>query len=317
MDSALALLSINLLQPMVLAFGLGFAAQLIRSDLRLPDPVHQGLTIYLLLAIGLKGGVALSAAALSEVARPMLGAILLGAAIPLWCYPVLRRLGRFGAEDAGAIAAHYGSVSAVTFVAGLAWLAAASVPVEGYMPALLAVMEAPGIAVAILLARRGQGAFAAIAHEVLAGKSIVLLLGGLLVGALAGERGYAPVAPFFATGFPGALTLFLLDMGVMAARRARDVLRVGPFLVAFAIAAPLVNGAFGAAVGGAVGLSPGGATMLAVLAASASYIAAPAAVRLALPDANPGYALTAALTITFPFNLTIGLPLYAAMAGAG
>jgi hypothetical protein len=247
----------------------------------------------------------------------MLGAVLLGAAIPLWCYPVLRRLGRFGAEDAGAIAAHYGSVSAVTFVAGLAWLEAAGVPVEGYLPALLAVMEAPGIAVAILLARRGEGTFAAIAHEVLAGKSIVLLLGGLLIGAIAGERGYAPVAPFFATGFPGALTLFLLDMGVMAARRARDVLRVGPFLLAFAIIAPIVHGALGAALGAASGLSPGGAAMLAVLAASASYIAAPAAVRLALPDANPGYALTASLTITFPFNLTIGLPLYAAMAGAG
>jgi len=316
-DAALTLLGINLLQPMVLAFGLGFGAQLMRSDLRLPDPVHQGLTMYLLLAIGLKGGVALSVAAPSEVAAPMLGSVVLGAAIPLWCYPVLRRLGRFGAEDAGAIAAHYGSVSAVTFVAGLAWLAAAEVPVEGYLPALLAVMEAPGIAVAILLARRGEGAFAAIAHEVLAGKSIVLLLGGLVVGALAGERGYAPVAPFFASGFPGALTMFLLDMGVMAARRARDVMQVGPFLLVFAICAPIVNGALGAALGSVVGLSPGGATMLAVLAASASYIAAPAAVRLALPDANPGYALTAALTITFPFNLTIGLPLYAAMAGAG
>lgn len=316
MDSALTLLSINLLQPMVLAFGLGFAAQLIRSDLRLPDPVHQGLTIYLLLAIGLKGGVALSVAAPSEVVGPMLGSVLLGAAIPLWCYPVLRRLGRFSAEDAGAIAAHYGSVSAVTFVAGLAWLAAAAVSVEGYLPALLAVMEAPGIAVAILLARRGHGAFAAIAHEVLAGKSIVLLLGGLIVGVLAGERGYAPVAPFFATGFPGALTLFLLDMGVMAARRARDVLRVGPFLLAFAIAAPVVNGALGAALGAATGLSPGGATMLAVLAASASYIAAPAAVRLALPDADRLCA-DGRTDDHLPFNLTIGLPLYAAMAGAG
>lgn len=317
MDAALTLLGINLLQPMVLAFGLGFAAQLMRSDLRLPDPVHQGLTVYLLLAIGLKGGVALAAVPAAEVALPMAAAILLGAAIPLWCYPVLRRWGGFSAEDAGAIAAHYGSVSAVTFVAGLAWLAAAAVEVEGFLPALLAVMEAPGIAVAILLARRAEGALAAIVHEVLAGRSIVLLLGGLAIGALAGERGYGPVAPFFASGFPGALTLFLLDMGVLAARRARDVLRVGPFLVGFAIAAPVVNGALGAGLGAAIGLSAGGATMLAVLAASASYIAAPAAVRLALPEANPGYALTAALTITFPFNLTVGLPLYAAMAGAG
>lgn len=316
MDESLSLLAANLLQPMVLAFALGFGAQLAGSDLRLPDPVHQALTLYLLLAIGMKGGVALSATPVGEVAVPLAAAVLLGAAIPLWCYPVLRRFGRFGREDAGAIAAHYGSVSAVTFVAGLAWLGASGIAVEGYLPALLAVMEAPGIAIAVLLARRGRGGLGHVLHEVLAGRSIVLLIGGLLLGLLTGERGYAPVSPFFADGFPGALTLFLLDMGVAAARRARDVLRVGPFLIGFALLAPVANGALGASVGTHAGLSPGGATMLAVLAASASYIAAPAAVRLALPEANPAYALTAALTVTFPFNLTLGLPLYAAMAGA-
>jgi hypothetical protein len=319
MDAPLTLLGQNLLSPMLLAFCLGIAAQRIGSDLRLPEPVHQGLTIYLLLAIGLKGGVALSAYPFGAVVLPLAGSVALGAAIPLWCYPVLRRFGGFAPADAAAVAAHYGSVSAVTFVAGLAWLEGAGVAVEGFMPAVLAVMEAPGIAVAVLLGRRaigGEAGFGALAAEVFGGRSIVLLLGGLLIGVLAGERGYAPVAPFFASGFAGALTLFLLDMGVMAARRFGDLRRVGPFLVGFAIAAPLLNAVLGALVGHAAGLGEGGIAMMTILAASASYIAAPAAVRLALPEANPAFALTAALAVTFPFNLALGLPLYAALARA-
>ncbi|WP_144186794.1 sodium-dependent bicarbonate transport family permease [Elioraea rosea] len=319
MDAPLTLLGQNLLSPMLLAFCLGIAAQRLGSDLRLPDPVHQALTIYLLLAIGMKGGVALSVSPLSEVVLPLAGSLILGAAIPFWCYPVLRRFGRFEPADAAAVAAHYASVSAVTFVAGLAWLEGAKVPVEGFMPALLAVMEAPGIAVAVLLGRRAMGGevgFGALAAEVLAGRSILLLIGGLVIGALTGERGYAPVAPFFASGFAGALTLFLLDMGVTAARRFGDLRRVGPFLLGFAIVAPLLNGVAGAFVGRAVGLGEGGIAMLAILSASASYIAAPAAVRLALPEANPAFALTAALAVTFPFNLSLGLPLYAALARA-
>jgi len=317
MDGPLTLLGQNLLSPMLLAFCLGIAAQRLGSDLRLPEPVHQGLTIYLLLAIGMKGGVALSASPVSSVIWPLVASVLLGAAIPIWCYPVLRRAGRFEPADAAAVAAHYGSVSAVTFVAGLAWMQAAGIAVEGFVPALLAVMEAPGIAVAVLLGRRAMGgelSLGALAAEVLAGRSILLLLGGLAIGALTGERGYAPVSPFFASGFAGALTLFLLDMGVTAARRFGDLRRVGPFLLGFAIAAPLANGLFGALVGRAAGLGEGGIAMLATLAASASYIAAPAAVRLALPEANPAFALTAALAVTFPFNLSLGLPLYAALA---
>jgi hypothetical protein len=317
MDGPLTLLGQNLLSPMLLAFCLGIAAQRMGSDLRLPEPVHQGLTIYLLLAIGMKGGVAVSVSPLASVVWPLAASMLLGAAIPLWCYPVLRRLGGFAPVDAAAVAAHYGSVSAVTFVAGLAWCEAAGIAVEGFLAALLAVMEAPGIAVAVLLGRQAMGGevgLGALAAEVLAGRSILLLLGGLAIGALTGERGYAPVSPFFAAGFAGALTLFLLDMGVTAARRFGDLRRVGAFLLGFAIAAPLVNGLMGALVGRAAGLGEGGIAMLATLAASASYIAAPAAVRLALPEANPAFALTAALAVTFPFNLSLGLPLYAALA---
>jgi len=319
MDAPLTLLGQNLLSPMLLAFGLGIAAQRLGSDLRLPEPLHQGLIIYLLLAIGMKGGVALSTRTLAEVAWPLVGAAVLGSTIPLWCYPVLRRLGRFAPADAAAVAAHYASVSAVTFVAGLAYMQGAGIVVEGYMPALLAVMEAPGIAVAVLLGRRAMGgevALGALAAEVLAGRSIVLLIGGLLIGLLTGESGYAPVSPFFTSGFAGALTVFLLDMGVTAARRFGDLRRVGPFLLAFAFAAPLANAVLGALIGWAAGLGEGGIAMLSILAASASYIAAPAAVRLALPEASPAFGLTAALAVTFPFNLALGLPLYAMLARA-
>jgi len=319
MAETLDLVRLNLLSPMVLAFALGAAAAWARSDLRLPESFQQGLTVYLLLAIGLKGGVALAHERLAEVAAPLAAALLLGAAIPLWCYPVLRVAGRFERADAAALAAHYGSVSAVTFLAGLAFLGRAGVAVEGFLPALLAVMEAPAIVTALLLARRGASAGAGLGvalREVLTGKSVVLLLGGLAMGLLAGERGFEPVAPFFAVLFPGVLTLFLLDMGVTAARRLRESEGLGRFLVAFAVLAPPVNGLLGVLAGTAAGLSVGGATMVAVLAASASYIAAPAAVRLALPEANPGYYLTASLAMTFPFNLVVGLPLYHAMAAA-
>jgi hypothetical protein len=297
---------------MVLAFALGAGARFMGADLRLPEPVHQAITVYLLLAIGLKGGVALSQTRLADVALPLAAAVMLGAAIPLWLVPLLRRLGLTTADAAG-VAAHYASVSAVTYLAAATWLDRAGIGQEGFMPALLAAMEPPGIAVAVLLARRGGGVGPAIG-EVATSRSILLLLGGLLIGGLAGEAGYAPVRPFFADLFAGFLTLFLLDMGAIAARRAGELRTLGLRLVLFAIAVPLVHGALGAALGAASGLSLGGATMLAVLAASASYIAAPAAVRLALPEANPAYGLTLALAVTFPFNLVAGLPLYLLMA---
>jgi hypothetical protein len=185
------------------------------------------------------------------------------------------------------------------------------------MPAVLAAMEVPAIVVALLLAKvagAGESDWRAALPEVLAGKSIVLLAGGLAVGLLAGASGYQAVAPFFAAPFQGVLCLFLLDMGMVAARRLADFKRVGPFLIGFAIAMPVVHGIMGVWLGHLVGLSVGGATVLGVLAASASYIAAPAAVRIALPDASPGYYLTASLAITFPFNLVVGLPLYLAFA---
>jgi uncharacterized protein len=308
---------VNLTSPAVLAFVLGALSVAIRSDLRLPDAVYQLLSMYLLLAVGLKGGVALAGASPGDVIAPAAGAIALSALIPLAGYPVLRALGRLSIHDAASIAAHYGSVSVVTFTAATVYLAAANEPVEDFMPALLALMEMPGIIVALVLAQWRLGAHGGLGEatrEVMTGRSIVLLGGGLVIGLLAGVEGTEPIAPLFVDLFQGVLVLFLLELGINAAQRAHDVLRGGRFLVTFGVIAPVILGATGALVGVVLGLSPGGAAALATLSASASYIAAPAAVRIALPEANPGLSLAAALAITFPFNLIVGIPVYHQLA---
>ena len=307
----------SLLSPVVLAFVLGALAVAVKSDLEIPEPLYQALSIYLLLAIGLKGGVALSETPLADVIGPVLVTLVLGIVTPIIAYNVLRRLGRMDRTNAAALAAHYGSVSAVTFIAALAVANAAGVPAEGFMPALVAVLEVPAIIVGLLIAyARGDraGSWQHALREVVTGRSIVLLVGGMAIGWIAGPSGIEPVAPFFVSGFQGALLLFLLDMGMSAARRLRDLKAVGPFLVAFGIVMPLVHGALGVWAGGLAGLSVGGAAVLGAMVSSASYIAAPAAVRVGLPEANPAYYLTASLGITFPFNLTVGIPVYLALA---
>ncbi len=311
--SVVEMVRMNVLSPVVLAFALGMVAVLVRSDLAFPEALYTSLSIYLLIAIGLHGGVELSKVSFGVFWKPALATLLLGMAIPVWSYAVLRGLGRFDVANAAALAAHYGSVSAVTFAAILAFLDRQSVPYEGFMPTLVALLEVPAIVVALLIARTklsGGGSWHTILRELLTGRSILLLVGGLVIGWLSGEQNYKTVAPLFTTLFQGALVLFLLDMGMVAARRLREVRVAGIFLVAFAIVMPMLHGIIGVLLGGAVGLSTGGRTVLGVLAASASYIAAPAAVRIALPQANPGYYLTAAIGITFPFNLAIGIPLY-------
>lgn len=312
------LVRLNLLSPMVLAFVLGVVATLVHSDLKFPEELYTGLSIYLLLAIGLKGGAELSETPLGSFWAPALVTLALGVGIPIVAYLVLRRLGRFEVADAAAIAAHYGSVSAVTFAAVQTFLEALQVPYEGFMPTLVALLEVPAIIVALLIARMalGQGGnWGAVIRELLAGKSILLLLGGLVIGALSGKAGLAQVAPLFVDPFRGALTLFLLEMGMVAARRFRDLRKVGGFLIGFGIILPVCNGVLGLWLGQLAGLSAGGAVVLGTLAASASYIAAPAAVRIALPQANPSFYLTAALAITFPFNLALGIPLYYGLSG--
>lgn len=308
----LELVRVNLTSPMVLAFALGVIATLVRSDLRIPEPVYQLLSIYLLLAIGLKGGVELSQAALADVWRPVLAGIAISSVIPFWVYLAARRGGQ-GVPDAAALAAHYGSVSVVTYTAATIFLVNAGIAYEGFMPTIVAVMEVPAIIVALVIARArtvGGGSLGGALHEVVTGRSIVLLVGGLAIGAATGPEGFEPVQPLFEGLFRGLLTLFLLEMGIIAAQRFGDLRRSGLFIGVFALTVPLVNGAIGAAAGSAAGLSTGGTTLLAVLAASASYIAAPAAVRIALPEANPGIYLTSAIAVTFPFNLVVGIPLY-------
>jgi uncharacterized protein len=295
-------------------------AALLRSDLRLPEPVYQLLSIYLLLAIGLKGGVELSQASVAEVWKPVVAGFALSSLIPLWVFVAARRPGGRTVPDAAALAAHYGSVSVVTYTAGTTFLINAGIAYEGFMPTLVAVMEVPAIVVALVLARSrtvsgGSGLRGAL-HEVVTGRSIMLLVGGLLIGVATGPEGFATVEPLFVGLFRGLLTLFLLEMGIVAAQRFADLGRSSLFIGTFALAVPVVNGAVGAVVGAAVGLSTGGTTLLAVLAASASYIAAPAAVRIALPEANPGLYLTSAVAVTFPFNLVVGIPLYHQLAVA-
>jgi uncharacterized protein len=322
---ALELLRLNLLSPMVLAFVLGLVAVWVKSDLKLPEQLYTVLSIYLLFAIGLKGGGELSVTSFAVFWKPLLATLVLGVSIPLVAYQILLRLGRLSVVDAAAIAAHYGSVSAVTFTAALSFAQAQNIELEGFMPALLAALEVPGIVVALLLARAslnpnsGQSASSSMSEvwrELFTGRSLFVLLGGLVIGWLSGKAGLEQVKPFFVDPFKGALTLFLLEMGMVAASRLRDFLKVGGFLTAFAIVMPVINGTLGVVLGHFAGLSVGGSFVLGAMAGSASYIAAPAAIRVALPQANPAYYLGMSLGVTFPFNLSLGIPLYYAVANA-
>jgi hypothetical protein len=316
----------NLLSPITLAFVLGVLARLARSEFQLPKDVYAGISAYLLLALGLHGGIELARASFDAIAAPALATLGIGALTPVSSYLVLRRLGRFGPQDAAGIAAHYGSVSAVTFIAAQQFVTAMGEPTEAFLPTLLTLLESPGIHIALAigaLAARGRGgpgesSIRATLHEVLTGRTMVLLVGGLFVGFLMGEKNWAAVELFYDTKgpvFKGMLVLFLLEMGVVAGARLGDLRKVGPFLLGFGIGMPLVHGALGAWLGTLTGLGVGGATVLGAMAASASYIAAPPAVRLSLPEANPTFSLTASLAITFPFNILAGIPIYYWIAG--
>jgi uncharacterized protein len=312
----------SILSPMVLAFLLGIIASRVKSDLKFPDSLYQSLTIYLLIAIGMKGGYKLSLASFEEVIQPAIGAILLCCLIPLWTYWFMRKIGKFDVPNAAALAAHYGSVSAVTFSAALAFHETLGISFEGFMPSMLAMMEIPAILIGISLARinstpstgQEQVSIKEIARELIAGKSSLLLLGFLLIGFMVGKSGWEQVSPLFDTPFKGVLTLFLLEAGLVAGRKLSDLRKGGVVLVGFGILFPILHATLGILLGYYAGLSLGGATILGVLAASASYIAAPAACRVALPEANPSYYLTSALAITFPFNIIVGIPLYHQMA---
>ena len=305
----------NLTSPAVLAFVLGVLAVAVRSDLRLPEQVGSLVSTYLLLAIGIKGGLRLREVAFADVWAPILGTLALGFITPIVAYWAARRFGRLNVPNAASMAAHYGSVSAVTFTAAEGFNRTSGILEEGFLPALVAILEIPGIVVALVIASRTLGANITTAlHEVITGKSILLLGGGLLIGSFGSVSAVEAVEPFFIGLFPGFLCLFLLDLGTLAGQRFTYVRRAGSRLVALAIVLPLVFGTIGAITGTLVGLSAGGAAVLAVMSASASYIAAPAAVRVALPQADLGISLGAAIGVTFPFNLVIGIPLFSEIA---
>jgi hypothetical protein len=304
----------NLLDVTIVFFVIGLLAGILRSEVKLPESIYEILSMYLLLAIGLRGGVELSTTQAEAIIAPGLGTLLLGLTIPFVAYVVLRQVGKFGRADAAAIAAHYGSVSAVTYAVVQVFLERQGVHHEEYTTVLLVLLEIPAIAIGVFMARWKSGPsptpFARLLREVFLGKSIYLLLAGLCAGYILGPAGVAPVKVVFVDPFKGALAFFLLDMGLVASRRLKDLRKAGLFLAIFGLAMPLVSGMLGALVGWVVGLSVGGATILATLAASASYIAAPAAMRIAVPEANPTLYLTASLGITFPFNLVVGIPVY-------
>ncbi|MDX1442305.1 MAG: sodium-dependent bicarbonate transport family permease [Gammaproteobacteria bacterium] len=301
-----------MLDPIILFFLLGIIAGLARSELRLPSQIYDFVSILLLLAIGLKGGVELAQQPFAKLAPQILAVFAMGLILPLFAFPVLRKLGKFKRADAASIAAHYGSVSVGTYAVAIAYLASNDVSFEQYMPLLLVVLEVPAILVGILLARglSKNMNWGEVAHEIFTGKGVLLLLGGLAIGWIAGPEGLEPIKPMFFDLFKGVLALFLLEMGLIAAARVSALRTYGAFLLVFGVVMPLFSSLFGIGIGLLFDLSVGGTTVLAVLAASASYIAVPAAMRISVPEANPSLSLTASLGITFPFNVLVGIPLY-------
>ncbi len=322
----------NLMIPAVLFFALGFGARLIKSDLRFPPDLAKMLSIYLLVAIGLHGGHALGEANLLVAMNSIFWALVLGFGLPLIGYFLLIATRRVDNMNASAIAAHYGSVSAGTFLTAIAYLDNIGVSYETYPLIMLAVMESPAIIVGLLLAAWSRrqlavtttgvtvdtvetegngGELREILRDAFTNGSVVLLLGSMLIGAISNAQGFTKLEPFIEDIFMGVLCLFLLEMGMEAARRIAEFKRMGAVLTLFGVVMPLLGGALGTLVGHlALGLSVGGTTLVAVLAASASYIAVPPAMRLAVPEANPSFYLTLSLGITFPFNVVLGIPLY-------
>ena len=320
----------TLLDPSILFFFLGIFAALVRSNLEIPAPIAKFLSLYLLMAIGIKGGVALSVSGIHM--QMMIGlaiALFMAFLVPLYTFPLLRR--KLDGYNAAAIAATYGSVSAVTFIAAGQFLDNHGVEHGGYMAVALAIMEPPAVIMAVALAamtreslaKQGGGAAAAkvgksdgsfslkkILHESFTDGAILLLMGSLLIGVMAGAEGYQVMKPFTSDLFKGLLAFFLLEMGILVARRIREMKGVGPFLIAFAFLIPMVNALIVITLSHFAGLSAGDTLMLAVLAASASYIVVPAVVRVAIPEANPGLYFGMALGLTFPFNIVLGIPLY-------
>jgi uncharacterized protein len=317
MSSSWSVASANLTSVAVLVFILGFIGAKLKSELKLPESVYQMISIYLLFGIGLKGGHSLKSVTPESFIKPALATIFLGILIPIVAFYSLKFIRNINDMDRGAIAAHYGSTSLVTFSAALLYLESNVIEVEGFMTAILTLLEIPGLIVGIYLGSRRKDEkvqWAQTLREVVTGKTVLLLAGGLGIGAVTSVSGYLKVSPFFIDLQGGFLVLFLLHLGYQAGSNWNEVKKVGPKMIGFGIVFPIVSGAIGVATGIAVDLSIGGATVLGVLCASGSYIAAPAAVAIGLPKANSSLALMSSIGVTFPFNLIFGIPLYLEMA---
>lgn len=309
----------TLLSPVILFFILGALAAAARSDLSVPEPLAKSLSLYLMAAIGLKGGIQVAQAGFSpQLLQVSAVGIGLSFGLPLIAFALLRALAGLDRLNAGAVAAHYGSVSIVTFVTTADALTRAGIAPAGYMVAVMALMETPAIVTGLLLAR-GSGMVAPgqrgkLVREVFLNGSVVLLLGAFAIGLVLGPDRYQPIAPVFTTGFTGLLCLFLLDMGLVAMRRLRESRALSWRMAALGLVLPLINGTIGLMLAMVLGLDAGTGAALAMLAASASYIAVPAAIRLAMPDADPGIYLSMSLAVSFPFNILIGIPLVTQLA---
>lgn len=307
----------TLLDPTILCFLVGIASGLVKNNLKLPKSSYEFVSLYLLLAIGFKGGVQLSKTEMSAFLPALSGTIAIGIIVPLVAFFFVRLSKKITRADAGSIAAHYGSVSAVTYATAITYAETFGVDYEPFITTLMVVLEVPAICMGIFLAKGGFKAFDSwqrLVRDVLFGKSIFLLGGGLLIGYISGPEKMSPLDPLFVDLFKGFLALFLLEMGVIVSQQLSELKRNGVFLVVFGICMPLISGVIGLVISAMVGLSVGGAFLLAILSASGSYIAAPSAMRIAVPEANPSLSLTASLGITFPFNITIGIPLFYQLA---
>lgn len=312
----LGVLAQNFLNPQILFFFLGIIAVLVRSDLDIPQPVAKFLSLYLLLSIGIEGGMHLRESGLTgQVALALGAAMLMAVVVPLYSYAILRR--RLDPYNAGALAATYGSISAVTFITAVAFLQRLEIPTSGFMVAAMALMESPAMIVGVLLVRlsvhgKGEGGprWGEFMRDAFLNGSVLLLVGSLLIGVATGSSGWESVKPFTKDIFRGMLAFFLLDMGILAAKRLHDLRQHGFFLVTFALVVPILNAFVGIGLARLIGMGVGDALLFSILCGSASYIAVPAAMRLAVPEANPSLYVPLSLAVTFPFNIIVGIPLY-------
>jgi hypothetical protein len=309
----------NILNPPVLFFFLGMTAVLVKSDLEIPPPIPKLFSLYLLLAIGFKGGVELIKSGITqEVILTLLAAVVMACFVPVYTFFILKL--KLDTYDAAAIAATYGSISAVTFITASAFLTELGIDFDGYMVAALALMESPAIIVGLILVNlfaseagkesERDFSWSEVLQEAFLNSSVFLLVGSLIIGFLTGEHGWQVLEPFTQGMFYGVLTFFLLDMGLVAARRIKDLQKTGIFLISFAILIPIVNAVIGLVIAWFIGMPRGDALLFSVLCASASYIAVPAAMRLTVPEANPSLYVSTALAVTFPFNIIVGIPIY-------